>query len=73
MLDIQANLKITDYLDVKFNLYDETVSPFRKNDQYPCYINVGFNHLKKVFKQILNSIVKKVINKFFKRGYFYSK
>ena len=29
-LDIQANLKITDYLDVTFNLYDGTVSPFIK-------------------------------------------
>ena len=29
-LDIQANLKITDYLDVTFNLFDGTVSPFRK-------------------------------------------
>ena len=29
-LDIQANLKIIDYLDVTFNLYDETLCPFRK-------------------------------------------
>ena len=28
-----------------------------KNDQYPCYINVGSNHLKKVFKQIPNSVM----------------
>ena len=49
-LVIQANLKITDYLDVTFNLYDETVSPFRKDNQYPYYINVGSNHPKKVFK-----------------------
>ena len=54
-LDIQADLKITDYLDVMFNLYDGTMSPFRKNDQYPCYINVGSNHPRKVFKQIPNS------------------
>ena len=33
-LDIQANLKITDYLDVTFNLYNGTVSPFSKNNQY---------------------------------------
>ena len=54
-LDIQANLKITDYLDVMFNLYDGTVSPYQKKktrkDQYPCYINVGSNHPKKVFKE----------------------
>ena len=56
-LDIQANLKITDYLDVMFNSYNGTVSPFRKNDQYQCYINVESNHPKKVFKQIPNSIM----------------
>ena len=54
-LDIQANLKITEYLDVMFDLYDVTVSPFRKNDQYPYYINVGSNPPKKVFKQTPNS------------------
>ena len=47
-LDIQANLKITDYL------YSV---PLRKNDQYPYYINVGSNHPRKVLKQILNSIM----------------
>ena len=29
-LDIQANLNITDYLDVTFNLYNRMVSLFRK-------------------------------------------
>ena len=58
MLDIQANLKITDYFDVTLNLYDGTVSPFRKkSDQYPYYMNVGSNRHKKVFKQIPNSIM----------------
>ena len=57
-LDIQANLKITNYLDVTFNLYDGTVSPYRKKThQYPCYINVGSNHPKKVFKQTPKSIM----------------
>ena len=56
-LDIQANLKITDYLDIMFNLHDGMVSAFRKNNQYPCYINVGSNHPRKVFKQISNSIM----------------
>ena len=56
-LDIQAELKISNYLDVMFNLYNGTVSPQRKNDQYSCFINVGSNHPKKVFKQIPNSIM----------------
>ena len=36
--------------------YDGTVSSFRKNDQYPCYINVRSYH-PKVFKQISYSIM----------------
>ena len=43
-VDIQINLQITDYLDITVNLYSGTVSPFRKNNQYPCFINVGSNH-----------------------------
>ena len=37
---MQANLKITDYLEVTFNLYDGTVSPLteKKKGQYPCNI-----------------------------------
>ena len=38
-LDIQANLKITNYLNVTFNLYDGTESSFRKNDHDSCYLN----------------------------------
>ena len=51
-LDIQTNLKVTDYLDVTLNLYNTTVSPFRKNNQYSCYIYVGFNHPKQVFQHL---------------------
>ena len=29
-LDIQTNLKITKFLDITFNLYNNTKSPFRK-------------------------------------------
>ena len=50
-------LKITDYLDVTFNLYNRMVYPFRKNNLYPCYINVRSNQPRKVFKQIPNSIM----------------
>ena len=56
-MDIQTNLRITNYLNVKLNLYNGTVSPFKKNDQYPCYINVGSYHPRQVFKYIPNSIM----------------
>ena len=56
-LDIQTNLKIMDYLDVTFNLHNGTVSPWRKNNKYSCYINVGSNHPRQVFKHIPNGIM----------------
>ncbi len=42
-LDIQDNLKITDYFDVMFNLYDGTVSPFRKKRTKPVCERTGLN------------------------------
>ena len=55
-LEIQTNLKITDYLDITLNLYNGTVSPFRKQNQNPCYVNMGSNHPIQVFKHIPNGI-----------------
>ena len=48
-LDIRADLKITDYLDVTLNLYSGTVSPFRKRNQDLRYVNRGSNHPTQVF------------------------
>ena len=33
---------------------------YKKNNQYPCYINVGFNHPIQVFKHIPNGIMVKL-------------
>ena len=69
-LDIQTNPKITDYLDITFNLYKSTVSPFRKNNQYPCYINVGSNHPRQIFKYIPNGIMFRLYTNFFNINIF---
>ena len=61
-LDIQANLKITDYLDIKLNLLNGSISPFRKNNQHPCYIDTGSNHPKQTFNHIPNSIAIRLSN-----------
>ena len=53
-LDIQTNLKITDYLIVTLKLYNNTALPFRKHNQYPCYIKVDS---RQVFKDIPNGIM----------------
>ena len=41
---IQSNLKIVNYLDVTFNLTNNSYYPYRKPDNPPMYINVHSNH-----------------------------
>ena len=41
---------------VLLNLYNGTVSIFRKNNQYRCYISVGSNHAK-IFKYFPHGIM----------------
>ena len=53
---METNLKITDYLDINLNLYNNTISPYRKANKKPCYINIGSNHPKQTFKHIPNGI-----------------
>ena len=72
-LDIQTNLKTTDYLDVKPNLYYGTVSLFRKNNLYPCYIIVGSNHPRQVFKHIPNGIMLRLSTNSFNSDIFTQK
>ena len=55
-LEIQTELKITDYVDITLNLYNRTVSPFRKQNRKPRYVDTGSNHLTHVFKHIPNGI-----------------
>ena len=47
---------MTAYLDITLNLYNGTVSPFRKQNQNPRYVNIGSNHPSQVFKHIPNGI-----------------
>ena len=53
---MQTTFKITGYLVIALNLYNGTVSPFRKYNQYPCYINVVSNHPRQIFKHILPGV-----------------
>ena len=64
-LGIQTNLKLTKFFDITFNLYNNTISSYRKKNQLPRYINVGFSHPKQVFKHIPNGIMTRLsINSF---------
>ena len=56
-LDIQTHSKLIDYLDITLNLYNGTLSPFRKNNEYPWHINVRSNNPRQIFKHIPNGIM----------------
>ena len=61
-LDIQTDLKITDYLDITLNLYNRTVSPFRKRNQDLRYVNRGSNHPIQVIKHVPKVIEHRLSN-----------
>ena len=61
-LDTQTDLKIADYLDVTLNLYNGTVSPFRKRNQDLRYVDRGSNHPIQVFKHIPKGIEHRLSN-----------
>ena len=61
-LDIQTDLKITDYLDVTLNLYNGTVSPFRKRNQDRRYVDRGSNPPIQVFKHVPKGIEHRLSN-----------
>ena len=41
---IKMNLKTVDFLDVRFNLTNNTYEPYRKPNNEPVYININSNH-----------------------------
>ena len=59
---MQTDLKIADHLDVTLNLYNGTVCPFRKRNQYMRYVDRGSNHPKQVFKHIPKGIEHRLLN-----------
>ena len=61
-LDIQTNREIADYLDVTLNLYNGTVSPFRKRNQDLRYVDRESNHPNQVFKYISKGIEHRLSN-----------
>ena len=61
-LDTQTVLKIADYLDVTLNLYNGTVSPFRKRNHDLRYVHRGSNHPIQVFKHIPKGIEHRLSN-----------
>lgn len=59
-ITIETNQTIVNYLDVTFNLRNDSFYPYRKPDNPPIYINVHSNHPPSVIKQVPKSINKRI-------------
>ena len=59
-LDVKCNLKITDYLDITFNLEDGSYKPYKKPNNDPRYVHVESNHPPNITKQIPQSVSKRI-------------
>ena len=55
-IDIETNLKIVDFLDITFNLENNTYKPFKKPNDTLLYINVNSNHPPQIIKQLPKTI-----------------
>ena len=53
-IEIASNLRILDFLDVIFNLNNNTFKPFSKSNSAPTYLNSDFNYRRSLLKQIPN-------------------
>ena len=56
----EINLSATDFLDVSFNLSQNTYFPFRKPGNKPLYINSKSNHQPTIIKQLPSMINKRL-------------
>ena len=61
-ITIQCNLKLVDFLDVTFDLYNSLYKPYRKPNNKPIYISKQSNHPPNVLKQLPKSIAKRVLD-----------
>ena len=46
------NLKTVDFLDVRFDLVNNTYQPYRKPNNEPIYINKRSNHPPNILKEL---------------------
>ena len=59
---VESPLVITDFLDVKLNLNDISLMPFKKQNAKIMYVNKQSSHPKNIIKQIPN-IINQCLNK----------
>ena len=56
----ELNKKIVDFLDVRFNLNDQTYEPYRKPNNDPVYINKHSNHPPNIINAVPKAISKRL-------------
>ena len=55
-IEVETNLKIVDFLDITFNLNNDTYRPYKKPNELLSYISKSSNHPP----QITNHLPKKI-------------
>ena len=58
----KTNLKVVDYLDVTFDLQNNSYKPYRKPDDLPVCIHKHFNHLPTILNELPKTIPKRISN-----------
>ena len=61
-ITFEVNKKIVDFLDVRFNLNEQTSEPYRKPNNEPVYINIQSNHPTNMIAGIPKAISKHLTN-----------
>ena len=56
----KTNLKIVDYLDVTFDLQNNSYKPYRRPDNLPVYIHKYSNHPSAIINELPKSIPKRI-------------
>ena len=59
-IEVQCNIKQTDYLDLFMDLESGTRAPYRKEDTAPTYINVSSNHPKHIIDNLPTMISQRI-------------
>ena len=57
---IKCNLKIVDYLKIRFDFTTDLLKPCNKNQNIPRYVNEKSNHLPSILKEIPKSVSKRI-------------
>ena len=55
-IEIKSNLKVVNYLDVTFDLRNESFRPYSKDNSDPVYVHVQSNHPNHIIRQIPKSV-----------------